>query len=281
MRRLFVTGANGFTGVHLVQAAARAGYEVFESNHSLEDTDGLTRAVETFEPTHAVHLAAISAVTHADESALYRVNTLGTQTVLKALLAASSTLQKVVVASSANVYGNARHSPISEQAELAPVNHYAISKLGAEYVAKTFLDRLPIVIARPFNYTGVGHDTRFVVPKIVQAFARKDAVLELGNLQVEREFNDVRFVVASYLALLSAAQPGQIYNLCTGNAVSLTTVLEEAQRLTGHAPKVIVNPQFVRNNEIARLCGSQGKLFALNASLPQYCLADTLAWMLS
>jgi nucleoside-diphosphate-sugar epimerase len=278
--RLLLTGAFGFTGRHLAVAAQRVGFEVCCLQSNITDAQALAAEVARFAPTHVVHLAAISAVTHVDELAFYQVNVLGTDNLLKVLSTLPNTPSKVLLASSANVYGNCEQSPIAETQSPAPLNHYAISKLAMEQVARMFADKLPVVTVRPFNYTGVGHDDRFVIPKLVDHFVRKAAQVELGNLEVQREFNDVRMVVDTYLRLLVSGQAGETYNVCTGRPVALQEVVQTLTALTGHSMAVVVNPAFVRANEISCLCGSPVKLIAAIGPLQEYALADTLQWML-
>ena len=260
--RLLLTGAEGFTGRHFTAAAEAAGYEVVPLTSDLTDPPAVAAEVLQLAPTHVVHLAAISAVTHADEEAFYRVNVLGTLHLLQALAALPTPPEKVLLASSANVYGNYEGGPITEAVCPKPVNHYAMSKLVMEHMAGAYADRLPIVITRPFNYTGVGHDLRFVIPKIVDHFARRAPVLELGNLDVYREYNDVRWVCQIYLRLLAQGVAGEVYNVCSGQAVSLQDVLTAMSDLTGWQPEIKVNPAYVRANEIHTLCGSDEKLKA-------------------
>ena len=164
-------------------------------------------------PEAAVHLAAISFVGHADTGAFYDVNVLGTLSLLESLVALPKAPRHILLASSANVYGNCDVSPISEERQPVPVNHYAMSKLAMEYMARNYLDRLPLFFVRPFNYTGLGQTGSFLIPKLVQHFAVNATCIELGNLDVEREFNDVRFVCDAYLKLLVNAVPGEVYNV--------------------------------------------------------------------
>ncbi len=187
---------------------------------------------------------------------------------------------KVLLASSANIYGNCDASPITELQPAAPVNHYAMSKLAMEHMAWTYLDRLPIVITRPFNYTGPGQAPQFLIPKLVSHFVRRAPAIELGNLHVEREFNDVRMVCDAYLALLAHGVPGEAYNVCSGQPYTLQHVIGLLSGITGHTMDVQVNPAFVRANEVHRLCGSPDKLLACTGPLNSYALEATLAWML-
>lgn len=281
---LLLTGSIGFTGRFFTEAATAAGYEVNALKADLLDCKAVAEEIAGAPPDAVVHLAAISFVGHANDSAFYAVNTVGTMHLLAALAALPVPPKKVLIASSANIYGNCDASPIAETQSPAPVNHYAMSKLAMEYMARTFMDRLPIITTRPFNYTGPGQDLNFVIPKLVDHYARRAAVVELGNLQVEREFNDVRMVCDAYLALLHHGQADEAYNVCSGQPYTLRQVMDVLAELTGHTVEARVNPAFVRANEVHRLCGDPTKLQKLceqsRATLKQPALRDTLHWML-
>ena len=268
--RLFVlnillTGADGFTGRHFTVAAGGQGHSVTALKADLTDREAVSSEVAALAPQAVVHLAGISFVGHSSHAAFYAVNVVGTTNLLLALASLAIPPKKVLLASSANVYGNCELSPISELQSTAPVNHYAMSKLAMEVMAKTFMDRLPLVITRPFNYTGTGHDLNFVIPKLVHHFARRAPRIALGNLNVEREFNDVHTVCAAYLHLLNIGVAGETYNVCSGRPHTLQSVIDVLQRLTRHEMQIDVNPAFVRANELHRLCGDPGKLQELLA----------------
>lgn len=277
---VLLTGADGFTGRHLAATAVQRGFNILPLQADLLDAEAIMHEVSGREFAFVIHLAAISAVTHSDELALYRANVIGTQNLLQALERLPRRPTRVVLASSANVYGNAATSPVDETCPPAPANHYAMSKLAMEHIAAWYTDRLPIVIVRPFNYTGRGHDERFVIPKLVRQFSRRSAVVELGNLDVEREFNDVRTVCCAYLELLQHGADGSVYNLCSGRGYSLTQVIDMLVKLTGHRPQIRVNPDFVRANEVHRLCGDPARLEACIGKVTHPPLEQTLAWML-
>lgn len=278
--RLLLTGAEGFTGRHLTQAAQTFGYQVFLLKSDLTDATAVAAEVARIAPTHVAHLAAISAVTHADEEAFYRVNLFGTLNLLNALANLPVAPQNVLLASSANVYGNQGGGmAIAETVCPKPVNHYAMSKLAMEHMSATYADKLPIVTTRPFNYTGVGHDQRFVIPKIVDHFVRRAPLIELGNLDVYREYNDVRQVCEVYLKLLAFGVAGETYNVCSGKAVSLRDVLTLMAQISGYQLEAQVNPTFVRANEIHTLAGSPEKLWATVGPLSTGDLKCLLSWM--
>lgn len=282
--KIFLTGAEGFTGRYFTDRAGAAGHEVIPMQANLTNREALVREVLSVKPEVVVHLAAISFVGHTDNSAFYAVNVVGTTNLLEALTRLPSAPHRVLLASSANIYGNSEQSPLAETQSPAPVNHYAMSKLAMEYMARTFADRLNIVIARPFNYTGPGQDINFVIPKLAKHFAERASSISLGNLDVEREFNDVQMVCDAYLCLMQYGRAGEAYNVCSGQPHTLREVIACFERVTNHRIDVEVDPAFVRKNELHRLCGSPDKLNALlrdyGVDLVPPTLHDTLARML-
>ncbi len=279
--RILLTGADGFTGRHFIARAQSAGHAVVPLRADLRDAAAVAAEVAS-QPVDAVlHLAAIAFVGHEDERAFYDVNLFGTLNLLHALQNAGHPLRRVLLASSANVYGNCEHSPIAETQPPAPVNHYAMSKLAMEQLAAAKAGGLPLVFARPFNYTGPGQSKDFVIPKLVDHFRRRAPAIALGNVHVEREYNDVRFTTEALLRLLTAdgVRPGA-YNVCTGATHSIQGVIAQLQELTGHRPEIQIDPAFVRRHEIHRLCGDPAKLRSACPGLPSFALRDTLAWML-
>ena len=278
--KILLTGADGFTGRAFSRAAQAAGHDVVALSCDLTDAAAVASQVEAAQAEAVVHLAAIAFVAHQDPSALYAVNVVGTTNLLDALCRLRQVPRRVLVASSANVYGNCEHSPIAETTPPAPVNHYAASKLAMEYMALISSDRLPLVLARPFNYSGPGQSGQFLIPKLVDHFQRRAPRIELGNLHVEREYNDVRMVCEAYLRLLEVDTVPAVVNVCTGTPHSIQEVLEALTNITGHRIEVGVNPAFVRANEVHRLCGDPTRLIDAIGPLPAYTLADTLRSML-
>jgi len=148
-----------------------------------------------------------------------------------------------------------------------------------EYMARLWHDKLPIIVARPFNYTGVGQSSQFLLPKIVGHFQRGERVIELGNIDVERDFSDVRRVVDAYRRLLQLAPAGGVFNVCSGRAVSLKSVIATMEQIAGYSIEVRVNPAFVRANEVRRLQGDGSRLQAAVGPLEDIPLETTLRWM--
>lgn len=273
----------------MAQTLRQAGYAVTGLSHEpaegvlacdLLDRAGLVEALAQVKPDVVVHLAAIAFVAHGDVEAIYRTNVVGTRNLLEAVSKSGCTPRSVLLASSANIYGNAIVGPIDETVPAAPANDYAVSKLAMEYMASLWNDQLPITMVRPFNYTGAGQTLNFLLPKIVDHFRRRAAVLELGNLDVVRDFSDVRTVVNSYRLLLEAGRSGEVFNICSGKGHSLLEVIQMMRELTSHNPEIKVNPAFVRTNEVHRLVGSRARLEAAIGDVSDIPLRETLKWML-
>lgn len=279
--KILVTGLDGFTGVYVDLALKQAGHEVIEFKSDLTNAASVVDEIKSLTFDAVIHLAAIAFVGHGNANAFYNVNLLGTRNLLQALTEYAPKLKSVLVASSANIYGNRTEGALSESALADPVNDYAVSKLAMEQMAKLYLDKLPIFFVRPFNYTGVGQEANFLIPKVVNHFKEKCDVIELGNLHVWREFGDVRNVAAIYQQLIEIAPIGQTLNICTGNSHSLLDVLEICQAISGHTLEVKVNPKFVRENEVKTLIGDPSKLQKLINQPNALLLEDTLAWMLA
>jgi len=269
---ILLTGASGFTGKAVSQALLTKGYKVIELNSrngavegqlacDLNDREGLFSALDGLEVDRVIHLAAIAFVGSADIQEFYRTNVVGTCNLLDALAAAKHRPRQIILASSANVYGvPASAQPLPETSPLLPVNHYACSKLAMEHMARTYQDQLPVTITRPFNYTGVGQADHFLIPKIVSHFANKAEFIELGNLDVSRDFTGIDDVVSAYLALIEHDIQGETFNISSGVCVSLSDIVQALIELSGHQLEVRSNPDFVRSNEIKSLCGDSGKL---------------------
>jgi nucleoside-diphosphate-sugar epimerase len=291
--RVLITGLTGFTGRYLRHTLVERGYEVQGTSQEPEpgdagvhcvdllDAPALAALVGDFRPTHVVHLAAISFVAHGDAQDIYATNIIGTRNLLQALAGlGAGHMRCALLASSANIYGNALHSPIRETEPPCPANDYAVSKLAMEHMANLWAGAVPVTVVRPFNYTGVGQASHFVVPKIVNAFRDRAPRLELGNIDVERDLSDVRDMVEAYARLLEAA-PGGAFNICSGRSISLGEIMAIASELTGYSPAVVVNPAFVRANEVRRLCGSNEKLLSAIGPWTPRPMRQTLEWMLA
>jgi nucleoside-diphosphate-sugar epimerase len=291
-RRVLITGSKGFTGHYLSSELDSCGWTVFGTGKGedpsdpryrqidLADQDGLRDWIKVVQPDAVVHLAGVAFVGHGQPDAFYRVNLIGTRNLLAAIGDAAPDVSCVLLASSANVYGNAQEGVLDESTIPCPANDYAVSKLSMEYMARLWSKKLPIVIARPFNYTGVGQSESFLLPKIVAHFKREAAVIELGNLDVWRDFSDVRALVRGYRRLIEVCPQGEVVNVCSGHVHSLREVLSMAESISGHKLDIRVNPAFVRENEVKTLCGDPSRLKHLIGDWESIPVENTLRWML-
>uniref|UniRef100_A0A486XXG6 UDP-glucose 4-epimerase n=1 Tax=Rheinheimera sp. BAL341 TaxID=1708203 RepID=A0A486XXG6_9GAMM len=294
-KTILVTGATGFTGRWFARTAKLQGFLCVGTSLSLSGLDAdfallyrcdlnnraeIEQVLREVKPDYVVHLAAISFVAHGAVQEIYQTNVVGTVNLLDAIKMVCPDICKILVASSGNVYGNSANLPITEQTPLAPANDYAVSKVAMEYACQFRQTALPVILTRPFNYTGLGQAENFLLPKIVAAFKRRQPVLELGNLDVARDFTDIRDLVTAYLKLLTSECKDEIFNICSGKPVSLLQVIEMMQQIAGYDIELQVNPAFVRGSEVKTLYGSEQKLISVIGGYRQHVeLAETLAWM--
>ena len=239
MSKLLITGIAGFTGRYVAAAAISEGYDVHgivqQSYTSIEgcqvhivdlrdatQVDGLIKEIA---PDYVIHLAAVSFVAHGDTHEIYSSNVVGSLNLLDALIKFRPNISKILIASSGNIYGSKVEMPIKEGATPKPVNDYGVSKLAMEMAVALRQHLLPITIVRPFNYTGVGQSDRFLVPKLVNAFKSGQKTVELGNINVARDFSDVRDVAKVYLRLLTSDSSSGVFNVCSGVAAPLEDIL--------------------------------------------------------
>jgi nucleoside-diphosphate-sugar epimerase len=269
--RALITGISGFTGQHLARRLKREGWEVFGLTDApgaahfpclvadMKETARIAEWIGSVRPSHVIHLAAVS---HVVGPALrfYEVNVLGTESLLHAIGVAGVIPSKVLIASSANIYGQTSASPIGEDDPPRPANHYAVSKAAMEWVVAQYYGRFPIVLTRPFNYTGPGQSEAFLFAKLAGAFHRREPLLELGNVRVSRDLSDISFVIEAYYRLLLSSFTSDVVNVCSGRSVSVADALAILRGLTGHDPEIRVDPALLRDSDIEVLTGNPGRL---------------------
>lgn len=276
--RVALTGATGFTGRFLVAALEKAGATPVALKADLRDPTAIADAVEATEFDRVVHLAGHAFVDAADWQSFYTINQVGTLNLLEAV-ARKIPGARCIIASSAQIYGPHAEGLITEKASANPTNHYALSKWAMERGAGLWQDKLEIVATRPFNYTGVGQSTQYLIPKIVDHFQRRADVIELGNTWVRRDFGDVRSVAEAYAGLALAETVPSVVNIATGTVSSIGDILDTLTRVTGHHIDVQVNPAFIRKGDVKVLGGNAD---LLRMTLPDWQpreIGDTLRWM--
>lgn len=279
--KVLITGSAGFTGIYLSELLKADGYSVKGLRSNLLDSYLLENEVSEYCPDYVVHLAGISNTVHGSADELYKTNVIGSLNLLDALRKHAKHVNRVVVASSAAVYGNVYSGALGEGLCPRPVSHYGCSKLSMEHMLNAFRSDFNIVVTRPFNYTGVGHDVRFLVPKLVEAYKAKIPEIRLGNIDVAREFNDIRDVSEIYKTILESQSSVEVVNICSGRAVYLKDVIGELDRLSGYRMNVLTDDNLIRSNEIPILYGDCSVLDSGFKVSWKHDVKDTLSWMYS
>ena len=287
-----VTGIRGFTGEYVASELRRNGYQVFGTCLREDDADEFVSVVDLrdrdlvlgyihkLKPKVVIHLAAISFVGHEDVEEIYEMNIFGTRNLLEGLGKLDVVPDSVVLASSANIYGNSPDDPISETSPVLPQNDYAVSKFAMELMARTWLEKLPITIVRPFNYIGRGQSTNFLIPKIVEAVKAGEEEISLGNIDVERDFSDVRTVAWVYGQLAMKPFSGEVFNISSGNSIPLTEAFNRICSIADSPMRIKPTEHLKRSGEVSRLRGDSSKLWRHIGHPAEIPLDETFAWML-
>lgn len=259
---ILVTGAGGFVGRHLtaVLQARFPGATLHGPRFDVTDADAVAKAIRDIKPQACFHLAAIAAIPEARQhpDRAWQVNLHGTLNVARAILAHAPQC-RLVYASSADTYGMSFGAGVAltEAAPLAPMNTYGATKAAADLALGAMArDGLDVIRVRPFNHTGPGQSTAFVVSAFAEQVARIAAglqapVLRVGDLEPQRDFLDVRDVCAAYAACLTAdPAPGTILNVASGRPRRIRDVLTDLLESAGVDAKVETDPARLRPSDI-------------------------------
>ena len=296
MRRLLVTGAHGFVGSTLWRMAEaepdRVHWELIAapSTFEIRDVAQTRELIAATAPDAVLHLAAISNVPESlrDPRATLEVNLLGTLNLLQALKLHRFGGPMVYVGS-ADVYGAVPPSelPIDEQRRPAPRNPYGVSKLAAEALCyeRSVTEGIDIRLARPFNHIGPGQSEAFAIASFARQIAeikerRREPVVDVGDIDVTRDFTDVRDVIRAYLLLLEEGLSGEIYNVCSGTERSVRSLIERLGELAGVELRIRQDPARVRPGEQRRVRGSPEKIRRATGWTATVPLDQTLSAML-
>jgi GDP-4-dehydro-6-deoxy-D-mannose reductase len=298
--RVLLTGANGFVGRHLRAALEARGHAVVAAGQArdggdalpldLRDAANVRGVVDVARPDAVAHLAAQAFIPAAIADPWYThdVNAGGTLRLLEAIRAAradGASNPRILVTGSADVYGPQPREayPVAENTTLHPTNPYAASKIAAEAyaLAAAAAYRMDVVVTRAFNHIGPGQDRRFAVASFALQLARiaagGDPLLRVGNLDTERDFLDVRDVVAAYVLLLEGGgAAGEVYNVASGRAVSMKEVLRQLVTIARVGVEIRDDPERLRPADIPRMAGDPAKLRAATGWEPAIPLPAAL-----
>ncbi|MEO0019719.1 MAG: GDP-mannose 4,6-dehydratase [candidate division WOR-3 bacterium] len=301
MKRVLITGIEGFVGTHLCNYLNEKGYQVYGIHHTEPKTplaaelfhadicrfEEIKRVLEESRPEWIFHLAGISSVADAEKEPVpcYQVNTLGT---LKLFLAVHQLRLpcRILLVSSADVYGRGE-KPHTEDDLPNPLTAYARSKLLAEEIGRLYYRtwEMDIVIVRPFSHTGPGQAPRFVFPKVARHIAlvekgRQEPVLKMGDLSVRRDYTDVRDICRAYVLAMENCLSGETYNITSGNCIRLRDGVDILLKMANKPVEVRSGATEIRPYDIPYLSGSAEKFQRLTSWQPEIPFEKTLADLL-
>lgn len=284
--RALVTGGTGFLGSHLVSELAQSGFDVHtigRSRGDVTDPQAMRRLVAEARPTHVFHLAGIR---EGQLDELLRVNVCGTVNVLEAV-ADEASAARVVVTGSAAEYGEATADPVDEDHPLQPRTDYGIAKASQELAAAAVGARrgIAVIRLRLFNVLGPGEPPSFVASAVAGRIAAIQAgtaspPLRTGDLSTRRDFVDVRDAVRALRLAATHGEAGAVYNVCSGEAVPIRTLVEELLALADLDVPVESAAEPVAVN-VRGYAGSAERLGAATGWAPRLSLADSLADVLA
>ncbi|MBX4908108.1 MULTISPECIES: NAD-dependent 4,6-dehydratase LegB [Rhizobium] len=310
MKKVLVTGADGFIGSHLVETLVRSGVEVralcqynsFSSWGWLDQSEHrgqfevilgdvrdpsqmrtVAKGVDT-----VFHLAALIAIPYSYQapSSYIDTNVHGTLNVLQGALDAG--VGRVIQTSTSEVYGTARFVPISESHPLQAQSPYSASKIGADAIAYSYYSSfdLPVTIARPFNTFGPRQSARAVIPTVISQLLSGRTTLKLGALSPTRDFNFVQDTCDGFLALAACDQAiGQTVNIGSGSEISIGDTVQLIADIIGVSVEIECDEQRLRpaNSEVERLCCDNSLIKSLTGFSPRYSVEDglkaTIEWL--
>lgn len=312
MKKILVTGADGFIGSHLTESLLEKGYDVkaFSFYNSfntwgwldtlpkeklneievftgdIRDPNGVREAMNG---TDAVfHLAALIAIPfsyHSPDSYV-DTNIKGTLNVLQA--ARQLGVERILITSTSEVYGTAQYVPIDEKHPFQGQSPYSATKIGADRLAESFYRSfdMPISIVRPFNTFGPRQSARAVIPTIISQLLAGKKEIKLGSLTPTRDFNYVKDTAAGFIAIAESNRTiGEEINIATGKEISIGELANEIIAQINPEARIICDEQRLRpeKSEVNRLLGSNEKLKNLTDWSPQYTfeqgIAETISWI--
>lgn len=304
MKKVLVTGADGFIGSHLVEALLDRGYsvkafvyynsfntwgwldtfpkeklkqiEIFQGD--IRDPNGVREAVKGVDVVF--HLAALIAIpfSYYSPDAYVDTNIKGTLNVLQA---AKEHNVRVLVTSTSEVYGTAQYVPIDEKHPYQGQSPYSATKIGADRLAESFYRsfELPVSIVRPFNTYGPRQSARAVIPTIITQLLAGATEIRLGSLTPTRDFNFVKDTVAGFIAIYESEKTiGQEINIATQKEISIGELAEELICQINPNAKILCDEQRLRpeKSEVNRLLGANQKIMELTDWSPKYNLREGL-----
>lgn len=299
MNKYLITGVNGFVGkyfvdyVYSVEPDAKIFGLGLEKDTNMKnikyksinlcDTKAVYDIIEKYKPDYIVHLAAVSSVAESWENpALCFLNN---NTIFFNLVDAVRKLNlktRILSVGSSEEYG-IYEEKIKESFALHPKNPYSVARLSQEYISKLYVDNfgLDIVMTRSFNHIGPHQSNRFVVASFIEQLVKiadnkVDNQMVVGNINVIRDFTDVRDVVDAYYRIIKNATNRSVYNVCSGKAVKLRDIIDITAKKLNIKPNIVVDLALIRANEVFSMVGDNSKLKSELGWKQKYTLQKTI-----
>ena len=307
MKKVFITGITGFAGSFLAEhIASQKDYEIFGSFLSdtnlentasvkekvslrqidLRDSQKLQDLIKEIRPDFVYHLAALTSPADSFKNPVEFINNnIEAEVNLLEAIRAAGIFPKVLIASSAEVYGEvaAGNLPIDEDTPLRPATPYAVSKIAQDFLGLQYFIsyKIPVIRVRPFNHIGPRQAPNFVVSsfskRIVDIERGKESVMRVGNLMAKRDFTDVRDIVRGYLLLLEMGDPGDVYNIGSGKSYKISEILDKLLSMSNKDIKIEIDKQLLRPIDVPELVCDNKKIFQKTGWKPEIPIEKTLA----
>ncbi|MEI7945462.1 MAG: GDP-mannose 4,6-dehydratase [bacterium] len=285
MNRILITGCNGFVaryfvdyfraqnsvaefwGVDISPSCALEG--VSYSHMDLMDLEGIRKLLLAYKPTHIAHFASVSSVSQSWERPVesFTNNTNIFLNIVESVRKLGLS-PRILSIGSSEEYGNyPQHAlPLKEYYQLRPCNPYAIARVAQEMISKLYADSydLEVMMTRSFNHIGPGQREVFAIPSFIcqmlKAKSENRAVISVGNIDIVRDFLDVRDVVDAYYKILFLGRKGEVYNVCRGTGYTLRAIIKQIAQIIDFSPELIVDPAKVRPTDNQIIVGDASKL---------------------
>ncbi len=258
----------------------------------LMDREALKSVFATFQPNYCLHLAAFSSVAYSWKfpSESFTNNSNIFLNLIDAIRETDASCRVLSVGSSEE-YGNVSREelPLKESQRVNPVSPYAVARVSQELMSKVYVKAygMNVIMTRSFNHIGPRQDDRFVIPSFIKRIieikksGKSEGEIETGDTTIIRDFVDVRDVVRAYYMLLENGTPGEIYNICSGNAYRLSEIIDGIAEQVGVKVSTRVNPEFVRPDDNKEIVGSAYKIESELGWKPVIDIRDTLRDMIA
>jgi GDP-4-dehydro-6-deoxy-D-mannose reductase len=305
VRKILITGGTGFVGMHLIRFLKTSPVDISVLSSAASDSresakgvrfyqgdirngDDVCSIVRDVRPVEVFHLAGVSAIdlSWRNPSATFEVNVVGAHNLFEAAMALPAP-PRILNVSTAQVYAPS-NSPLTETSFVRPDNPYGASKAMAELLSVQYCkaETGGIITARSFNHSGPGQGTQFFLSSIAKQFVEIESGVRpprliCGNIEVERDFSDVRDIVRAYSVLVEKGRANEIYNVCSGSAVRLADVIKKFETLSGIRVAIESDPGRIRSGEVSRIVGDCSKIRQETGWNPQIPLDDTLRDLLN